>query len=55
MGRRSYANNVYLLGQNISMIKKNTEYLLEASKGVDLEINSETKYRPIFMHKIMTG
>lgn len=37
-----------LLGENISIIKKKTEYLLNISKEVNLQINSDkTKY--IFM------
>jgi hypothetical protein len=47
------SSNVDLLDQNLSTIKENAEYLLEARKGVDLEIN--TKYRPMYMHKIVTG
>jgi hypothetical protein len=35
----AYANDVNLLGDSIDAIKKNTETLIDASKGVGLEIN----------------
>jgi hypothetical protein len=37
----AYADGVNLLGGNIDTIKKNTETLIEVSKGVGLEINVE--------------
>jgi hypothetical protein len=40
-----YAVDVNVLGDNIDTIKKNTEYLIDGSKEVDLEVNTEnTKY-----------
>jgi hypothetical protein len=36
-----YTDNVNLLGDNISTIKKNTETLSDASKEVSLEENAE--------------
>jgi hypothetical protein len=37
----AYADDVNMLGDNIDTIKKNTETLIDASKGVGLEINVE--------------
>jgi ribosomal protein S2 len=40
-----YADDVNLLEDNIDSIKKNTETLIDASKVVSLEVNTEkTKY-----------
>jgi hypothetical protein len=39
------ADDVYLLGDNIDSIKKNTETLIDASKEAGLKVNKEkTKY-----------
>jgi hypothetical protein len=41
----AYADDMNLMGDNIGIIKKNTETLNDASKEVGLEINVEkTKY-----------
>jgi hypothetical protein len=37
----AYADDVNLLGDNIDTINKNTETLIDASKGVGLEVNVE--------------
>jgi hypothetical protein len=36
-----YANNINMLGKNISTMKRKTEALLEANRDVDLEVNTE--------------
>jgi hypothetical protein len=47
-----YADDVYLLGDNIDTIKKNTETLIDASKETGLEINVEkTKYMLLSRHQ----
>jgi hypothetical protein len=46
-----YADNVNLLGENINIIRKNAEVLLDASKEIGLEVNSEkTKYMFMSCH-----
>jgi hypothetical protein len=37
----AYADDVTVVGENIDIIKKNTEALLDASKKVGLEVNPE--------------
>jgi hypothetical protein len=36
-----YADDMYLLGGNIGTINKNTETLIDASKEVGVEVNTE--------------
>jgi hypothetical protein len=48
----AYADYVNLLGDNIHIIKKNTETLIDASKEVGLEINVEkSKYMLLSRHQ----
>jgi hypothetical protein len=48
----AYADDVNLLRDNIDTIKKNTEYLIDASKEIGLEINIEkTKYMLLPHHQ----
>jgi hypothetical protein len=54
-----YAVDVNLLGDNIDTIKKNAQILIDASKEVGLEVNTEkTMYMLLSRHqkaeKIMT-
>jgi hypothetical protein len=47
-----YPDDVNLLSDNIDAIKKNTETLIDASKEVGLEVNTEkTKYIFLFRHQ----
>jgi hypothetical protein len=46
-----YANDVNLLVDNIDTIKKNTETLIEVSKEIGLEVNTEkSKYILLSRH-----
>jgi hypothetical protein len=48
----AYAEDVNLLGDNIDIIKKNMDTLIDASKAVGLEINVEkTKYMLLSHHQ----
>jgi hypothetical protein len=47
-----FADDVNLLGDNIHTMKKNTETLIDASKEVVLEVNTEkTKYMLLSRHQ----
>jgi hypothetical protein len=46
------ADDVNLLGENINITRKNAEALLDASKEIGLEVNSEkTKYTFMSHHQ----
>jgi hypothetical protein len=48
-----YADDMNLLGDNLDAIKKNMETLIDASKEVGLEVNTEkTKYMLLSRHQI---
>jgi hypothetical protein len=50
-----YADDINLLGDSVNIIKENSKTLLEASRGIDLEINAEkTKYM-IMSHNPTSG
>jgi hypothetical protein len=47
-----YADDVNLLGDNVATTKKNTETLIDASKEIGLEVNTEkTKYILLSCHQ----
>jgi hypothetical protein len=47
-----YADDVNTLGDNVDTIKKNTQTLIDVSKEVGLEVNSEkTKYMLLSRHQ----
>jgi hypothetical protein len=47
-----YADDMNLLGDNIDTIKKNTGTLIDASKEVGIEVNTEkTKYMLLSRHQ----
>jgi hypothetical protein len=47
-----YADDVNLLGDNIDTIKRNSQTLIDASKEVGLEVNTEkTKYLLLSRHQ----
>jgi hypothetical protein len=47
-----YADDVNLLKDNIDTIKRNSETLIEASKEIGLEVNTEkTKYMLLSHHQ----
>jgi hypothetical protein len=48
-----YADDVNLLGENVNIIKKNAEALLDAGKEIGLEVNSE-KTKCMFMSRHQT-
>jgi hypothetical protein len=49
-----YADDVNLLGDYIENIKKNTQNLIDASREVGLEVNTEkTKYMLPSCHQIL--
>jgi len=46
-------DNINIMAENINSVKKSKEILLEASREVDLEVNTEKiKYMVIYRHKM---
>ena len=37
------ADDINMLGENLQILRENTEILIKASKDIDLEVNSEKK------------
>jgi hypothetical protein len=50
--RMAYTDDMNLLGDNLDIIRKNTETLIDASKEIGLEMNVEkTKYMSLSCHQ----
>jgi hypothetical protein len=47
----AYADDVNLLGDNIAIVKENTETVIDASKQVCLEINVEKHKYMLLSHR----